>query len=350
MALTSTYSLIPKDPAGSIAKNRFRQELFWGISKIYDLFIESDDDFFVIFDCACDIEVGKQSRFHFYQLKTRDTGSKFTINQLIKQDKKTTQSILTKLFLLRINDDIESINVISNVGLSTTDSIVSSKERISFNELTAEEQKHISDHLFAETKTKPDLSYCFFERSDICIQKPEELLLGKTVKFLEKTLSQPMMNPVYLYSHLKRIVEDRASYEHSVTDLLTAIQKKGIQRSEVQEIITIISDAPRIRENVIKKIDSLSGVFSFSAIVDIKGSLNRIMKQGLESAYINLNLCKIRNYYYEQKDKKLKDMTLSEVVRVIVEDIEWDRTIDESSKKCLVIVGLTLIEEKDTKI
>lgn len=63
------YMNLPKDLSGSISKNRFRLELLWGISKIIDAHKE-EDDYTVIFDFKCDIELHRQDEMCFYQIKT----------------------------------------------------------------------------------------------------------------------------------------------------------------------------------------------------------------------------------------------------------------------------------------
>lgn len=52
----SDYLSINTSRSGRISKNRFRYEYLWGLSKIYELYIENKD-FIVIFDNKCDIDV-----------------------------------------------------------------------------------------------------------------------------------------------------------------------------------------------------------------------------------------------------------------------------------------------------
>ena len=56
MSIPVYYLSLPHDLSGSRSKNRFRAELLWGVSKILDL-MEEDQDFTMVFDYACDIEV-----------------------------------------------------------------------------------------------------------------------------------------------------------------------------------------------------------------------------------------------------------------------------------------------------
>ena len=68
LGVVDVYTKIPYDLSGSISKNRFRQELCWGISKMFDLF--DKEDFCVVFDYKCDIEIHFNDSIEFYQIKT----------------------------------------------------------------------------------------------------------------------------------------------------------------------------------------------------------------------------------------------------------------------------------------
>nr|WP_135449633.1 dsDNA nuclease domain-containing protein [Planococcus citreus] len=59
MSITEHYMNLPFDLSGSRAKNRFRNELLWGLKKMLELYKESDD-FTMVFDYSCDIEVHKK--------------------------------------------------------------------------------------------------------------------------------------------------------------------------------------------------------------------------------------------------------------------------------------------------
>ena len=47
---------LPYDLSGSRSKNRFRLKLLWGVSRMLEL-MESANDFTIVFDLVCDIEV-----------------------------------------------------------------------------------------------------------------------------------------------------------------------------------------------------------------------------------------------------------------------------------------------------
>ncbi|WP_457826323.1 dsDNA nuclease domain-containing protein, partial [Staphylococcus aureus] len=87
-----------KDLSGSIAKNRFRLELLWGISKIIDEH-KANNEYTIIFDFKCDIELHKEDELDFYQIKTKKSGN-YNSNNLCKKGKNKNNSILGKLYAL----------------------------------------------------------------------------------------------------------------------------------------------------------------------------------------------------------------------------------------------------------
>lgn len=63
------------DLSGSISKNRFRNELFWGIDRLLTCLDSGIDSFAVVFDYRCDIELHLDDRYEFYQVKTGGKGT-----------------------------------------------------------------------------------------------------------------------------------------------------------------------------------------------------------------------------------------------------------------------------------
>ena len=80
LGVVDVYTKIPYDLSGSMSKNRFRQELCWGISKMFDLF--DKEDFCVVFDYKCDIEIHFNNSIEFYQIKTHKIQSPYKFSDL----------------------------------------------------------------------------------------------------------------------------------------------------------------------------------------------------------------------------------------------------------------------------
>ena len=83
MKLSNAYRTIPYELSGAISKNRFRQEILWGVAKMFDLF--NEPDFCVIFDYKCDIEVHLNSSIEFYQVKSQKSLRPYSFAELSKQ-------------------------------------------------------------------------------------------------------------------------------------------------------------------------------------------------------------------------------------------------------------------------
>ena len=100
MHISDIYGQLPHDLSGSISKNRFRQELLWGVSKAFDLL--EREDFCIIFDYKCDIELHFSDRIQFYQIKTHRIQRPYSFTEIKKHEKEP--SIIAKLFLLATAD------------------------------------------------------------------------------------------------------------------------------------------------------------------------------------------------------------------------------------------------------
>ena len=57
------------DLSGSVSKNRFRSELFWGIDRLLTCLDSGIDSFAVVFDYRCDIELHLDDPTSFIKLK-----------------------------------------------------------------------------------------------------------------------------------------------------------------------------------------------------------------------------------------------------------------------------------------
>ncbi|EOY7209651.1 dsDNA nuclease domain-containing protein [Clostridioides difficile] len=90
MSKIEYYMNLPYDLSGSMSKNRFRNELLWGLKKMYELY-KTNEDFVVVFDYRCDIEVHLENKFEFYQVKTQNNSGTYTINKLTDKKRVVNQ-------------------------------------------------------------------------------------------------------------------------------------------------------------------------------------------------------------------------------------------------------------------
>ena len=150
-----TYQSLPIDMSGSISKNRFRNEILWGLSLIYQLYLEGKD-FCVIFDNRCDIEQLDNDQLTFYQLKT--SGINYKITTLTKIPKYKKNSILSTLYSLYNKDITKELFVVSNCKLSIKDCANSGAEIISFDTLKKSDQDEIKRHISRQNGVDADMT------------------------------------------------------------------------------------------------------------------------------------------------------------------------------------------------
>lgn len=121
MSIIESYMNSPYDLSGSMSKNRFRNEILWGLKRILELY-KLDKKFTVVFDYKCDVEVHLEDGFEFYQLKTQNDNGSYTVRKLIGKNK-NGDSVLGKLYILKFNEKGEEqdeikVAVVSNAPLS----------------------------------------------------------------------------------------------------------------------------------------------------------------------------------------------------------------------------------------
>lgn len=86
MSNEAIYMKLPFDLSGSRSKNRFRYEILWGLSKLFDIYNENES-FVMVFDYACDIEVHKDTGLDFYQVKSKKRRSSLYSRSITKKEK-----------------------------------------------------------------------------------------------------------------------------------------------------------------------------------------------------------------------------------------------------------------------
>ena len=83
---SDSYLKLPYDLSGSMSKNRFRNEMLWGLEKMFELY-RTNQDFFMVFDYVCDIEAHLNGKIEFFQIKTNNAAKPYSINKIAKPDK-----------------------------------------------------------------------------------------------------------------------------------------------------------------------------------------------------------------------------------------------------------------------
>lgn len=260
MSKAQVYETLPYDLSGSRSKNRFRNELLWGLEKLYEVY-KTEENFCIIFDYACDIEIHFDNRFEFYQIKTSNKGEAYTIGKISNPDGQGN-SILGKVYILKkhIDDSTEELKtkiaIVVNVPLKTLDETIHSSEReLNLSEIRDKKEakrkcdrydgdvkkqsiNKIIENLKSELKSDNiDLSSAYYINSSLDLISPENTLLGVTLKFIVDITGKESIKTRGLYRILVDIINEKACYELECKKYDEVIKYKGITREEFEEIL-----------------------------------------------------------------------------------------------------------------
>ncbi len=232
------YMNLKADTSGSRTKNRFRLELLWGISKILEL-METTDNFTMVFDYVCDIEVHKDDSFEFYQIKTHKSEKRYTPNSLVKYKKDSEEgSILGKLFALNLGDeDGVKLFLVCNEPFKA---LSSDPGELSFNKLVKLEREKIIKSLKSELEIDSvDLSKAFYLYTPMNLLNPVDQIKGELITIFEKIKGSEPINPNALYNLVFDMVSEKACYEFTLNDYDKLKALKGITRSEFDRLLDV---------------------------------------------------------------------------------------------------------------
>lgn len=229
---------LPHDISGSLSKNRFRIELLWGISKMLDLY-DSAEDFTMVFDYACDIEVHYSDGFEFYQIKSHKGVVNYTCKKLTTIDGEG--SILGKLYVLKKGNNgiTAKLAVVSNGYLKYGDAVETSLEYC-LNTLPPLKKSELENAIKSELNlVDVDLSDVFFLHTDVNLQDPKNEIMGKLVIAFQKIKNCEPINPNALYRLIYDTVVDKACYEYTCEEYASVISNKGLSKAEFNRILDI---------------------------------------------------------------------------------------------------------------
>lgn len=237
MQMANEYEKIPAELSGSISKNRFRLEMLWGASKMFDLF--DKDDFCVIFDYKCDVEVHFSDSLEFYQLKTHKVQSPYAFSALSKRAK-DKPSIMGKLFAIKNAADPSvpiKVAIVSNSYLKIGKTVYSDYEELELASLGKEAQEEIIKALKPEVGETIDLTNVGFIYTSMNLLDPDNDLRGKIVGSFEKIMGCEPNKPNALFRLIKDTVESKACYEMKSSNYDELQRNKGITKQELHEML-----------------------------------------------------------------------------------------------------------------
>lgn len=335
-------SKLPFELSGAISKNRFRNEILWGMEKIFDLY-KSGNNFSVVFDYVCDVEIHLDGLYEFYQIKTTKNNTNFTINKIIKP--KNGSSILGKLYELKqIKDERTGIKVaiVSNVALKDEDGkIFSDRSELLLKDLCEKSRIKINNSLCNELSLKKDIDIndMKFIYTTMDLFNPQDSLQGKTVTFFFDVTGKEPKKPLSLFKFLSDTISQKASYELICSSYDDLIKNKGITNSEINNLLNMYTD--KIDEAVSKSIKYIESTYSsYKKNIEMKSALSKIVENLMKSKFLQNKEKEIVNYIKDNIDEF--DLPLEDIIEVILKKFRPTFNIEYSEIEVRVFILLTL--------
>lgn len=344
MSIEENYKLLSKDLSGTISKNRFRNELLWGIHKLYQTYIDDDRDFFLIFDYVCDIELGFEDELHFFQVKTKSINQgKFTINELIRIKGSAKHSIFSNLLKNSISENIKSMSLVANKNLSCVNKSLSNTEIFCLDKLEETEKETIIEHIKSTTGININLDKVYFILSKIPLIDSNNALLGETLRFLQQVSANSINNSTHFYEFLKNLVEEKATYEFDTITLVDTIKKKGITREQVKSILKKYNEtSDDYTSRIYNVIDSLKNDLPYMKYLEVKKTLTKFSQIGLDSHLVRKNVSAVIKLI--SGDSSYSSMNISDLVQTTMLNCAFQDLVDEADKICMVCIALSELE------
>lgn len=343
------YMNITSDISGSRSKNRFRNEMLWELSKIFEAYTKQED-FVVIFDYVCDIELHYGNTLNFYQMKTDKKASSFTVPRLTKR-KNDEKSILGQLFLIKSEAENggynASVAVVSNIPLRGK-CTYSSDDCVCMGKLDTASKKSIIDQLSNEFDTTVDpnaLGDFYYILSSLDLFCPQDTMLGKTVRFYTDVIGEEPSKPKTLFNTLEQTIKDCACYEKNIGSYEDLIKNKGITKQKIDSILkqysALANDSVEKCKNFIDQLYK----DDYFACIKIRRALDQVVIDLQSSSEFQLIEKKIASFILENTSKYSGS---KEIVadQIIVELNDWfSIEYNQLERWVLILLILTRVEE-----
>lgn len=328
MGIANAYNKIPHNLSGSMSKNRFRQELFWGVSRMFDLF--EREDFCVIFDYKCDVEVHFSDAIEFYQIKTHKIQAPYKFSAL-KKIPKNSQSIIAKLFIMKDESSLETpikCALVSNAFFQIGKSAISDVETFCFSDLDETSQKKIKKALQDELqRSEVDLSEVYYIYTSMNLIDPQNDLKGKITGSFEKIKGCEPVKPNALYRLIVDTVQERACYELSAYDYTELVKRKGMTKNELNDMLDrYIETSDDSVSQVVAYIEQQT--LSIRDKKKLRASLGKIV----ELEYTSLELQRKERELSAYIEKETEDHTTEAIVDLLIERFGTSFSIEYSDQ------------------
>lgn len=260
------------DLAGSRSKNRFRFEIFWGLSKFLEV-VRTSDDFTMVFDYVCDVEVHYPDNYEFYQVKT-SSGVSYPISRLVNKGTKRN-SIIGTLYKIRSTDiqkmsNLSKLALVSNLPLEDSNAPTNANIEFLFLDSLQKNKEKIMKALKEEfPDSEINLNNIVFIRADLTPDNYRELMIGKVDTYYQEIYGHEALKPAALLNVLSEEAQYKADYEYALSNHDEVLEKKGLSKNRFEVILEMFSErafseAQRCRDEVKKVEKSLKKIREYS--------------------------------------------------------------------------------------
>lgn len=345
MGVISVYNSIPYDLSGAASKNRFRLEMLWGISKMFDLY--DKPDFCVVFDYKCDIEIHFDDTLEFYQIKTHKVQSPYKFTVISKPDKNTGKSIIGRLYLLKnIADQQVSMKValVSNAFFQIDKKVYSDVEVLKFSDLDEATQKKICDALKTELQQDDiDISNVHYIYTSMNLLDPENDIKGKIAGCFEKIKNCEPIKPNALYRLIRDTVDAKACYELKSDDYDELILHKGITKAQLDMMLNQYVDNT---DNGVKQAQEyIESKYSVKERRKLKTALVHILEASVRSNELKNKEREISSYI----DSNIENLPeeFEEIIDVLLQNFGDSFSVEYTREQIYVFLILILKRWED---
>ncbi|EGP5659630.1 DUF4297 domain-containing protein [Enterococcus faecium] len=252
------YMTYEADEAGSRSKNRFKFEVFWGLNKFLDVFLESQE-FTMVFDYVCDIELHYDGSYEFYQVKTSSAKS-YTTSKLTTVGKKK-KSIIGTLYKIRSKEikegsKLSKLAIVSNLQFNDPLANAQPNAELAFTQISDKNKEKILSSLKKEFNDEEiNLKDIFFITTDLPIHSYKETMIGKINTFYNEIYEDDIIKPAALLNVLAEEVQLRADFEGQFDSYNDVLEKKGLSANRFEVILDKYSErmfsmAQKCREEI----------------------------------------------------------------------------------------------------
>lgn len=329
------YFAIRKDLSGARTQNRFKFQKHWGVYKLYELY-KNKEDFIMVFDYACDIDVLINNQCDFYQVKTL-SDKRFSVNKLMKKDKITGKSVISKLAEFESRPSTNTINIVANTPLIEANTEDQNLECFCLSELDPSNKAKLIDHIKQQLGYNMNIERYYYIKSDLSLGSSYQTLIGHTVELLDTITKTGSARVKFFLDLLLSIVEQKTTYEHDTQNIQQLLKNKALDKSEFTELLKKYDrHGNRFIEDVY---DTIKKHYTVYEISQLNVSLSTLNMEGLFHDRISIAIESI-NEFLKSKEEDLKKLEEKELIEFIYKEIDLDSSFDDMEKKCIVIFGV----------